>query len=149
MTVPVRIRIALVDSLSRLMEHIPEIRWNLELACREFGADQRTLRKRLIAADALAGPDGCYSTPQITAAVFGDLYGEKLRIAKEQADKLELANKVRRDELYDADASHRAFEAIFTAVRQKILNSKLANDEKDDLLRDLLNVGEIRIKAQP
>ena len=106
------------------------------------------MRKRLVAADVVAGPDGCHSTPQITAAVYGDLYGEKLRIAKAQADKLELANKVRQDELYEADAIYRAFEAIFTAIRQKVLASKMSNAEKDELLRDLQTVGEIRIKAQ-
>jgi hypothetical protein len=130
------------------MERINEIRWSLELAAREFNAEPRTIRKRLVAADVVAGPDGCYSTPQITAAVYGDLYGEKLRIAKQQADKLELANQVRRDELFESDAIYQAFEAIFTAVRQKILASNMSNAEKDELLRDLQTTGEIRIKAK-
>jgi hypothetical protein len=129
------------------MSHIPEIRWTVELASREFGAEPRTLRKRLVAADAVAGPDNCYSTAQIVAACFGSLYDEKLRIAKAQATKLEVANKVRQDELFESDAIYQAFEAIFTAVRQKILGSKMTNAEKDELLRDLQDVGKIRIKA--
>jgi hypothetical protein len=131
------------------MSLVAELRWSIELASREFDLDHKTLRKRLVAADTVAGPDGCYSTPQITAAIFGDLYDQKLRIAKAQAEKLEIANKVRADELYEAEPIYRAFEAIFTAVRQKILASAMTNQEKDDLLRDLKSTGNIRIKSTP
>lgn len=148
MTVRIAAGCLRVDSDEMGMSLTSELRWSIELASREFDLDHKTLRKRLVAADVVVGPDGCYSTPQITAAVYGDLYGEKLRIARAQANKLEVANKVREDQLYEAEPIYRAFEAIFTAVRQKILASKMTNAEKDELLRDLQTTGEIRIKAR-
>jgi phage terminase Nu1 subunit (DNA packaging protein) len=81
--------------------------------------------------------------------VFGDLFHQRLRITREQADKLALSNQQRRGELFEADAIYRAFEALFVAMRKTIKASKLSDDEKADILRDLDGADKIRIALKP
>lgn len=58
---------------------LPPIRWSLYQASREFGVSRTTLRRKLVAAGVLAGPDGCYGTKAICSALFGDLPAARLR----------------------------------------------------------------------
>src|SRR4051812_46609924 len=66
------------------------IRWSREDACKEFGIDRATLTKRMVEKSILPGDDDRYATSQITAAVFGDLAGEKLGKAKADREKAEI-----------------------------------------------------------
>ena len=125
------------------------LRWTLETASREFGPDHKTLRRRLIAADELPGEDGKYSTAQIVGVIFGGLHRQKLRLVREQADKLADENQARRDDLYEADVIlHQAFPALFSAIRNVIKASKLAENEKTDILRDLDGADTIRLSSK-
>lgn len=124
----------------------PALRWTIETASREFGPDHKTLRRRLIAAEELPGEDGKYSTAQIVGVIFGELHRQKLRLVREQADKLADENKARRDDLYEADVIlYKAYPALFSAIRGKIAASKLTDNEKADILRDLEGAKDIKI----
>jgi hypothetical protein len=127
-------------------ESMPALRWTIETASREFGPDHKTLRRRLVAADQLPGEDGKYSTAQIVGVIFGDLYRQKLRLVREQADKLADENQARRDDLYEADVIlHQVYPALFSAIRDVIKASKLTENEKADILRDLEGAKDIKI----
>ena len=78
------------------------------------------------------------------AAVGGDIEAERLRKTREEADKLALANARARGELVDVDSVGRLGEAVFVRVRAKILSSpSLTDDEKDQLLKEILQLEEI------
>lgn len=119
----------------------------MELAGVEFGRDHRALSKRIRREGLEPGEDGCFSTAQICAAVFGDQYSEDLRKTREEADKLEIHNKRSRRELIDAESVYRHFEAWFIIIRQRILASKMTRDEQDDLLRELKGITYEQIKG--
>jgi hypothetical protein len=70
------------------------LRWSVERAAREFGLSVGTLRKALNKNSARPGEDGCYSTQEITAALFGELHLEKIRTQRALARKLELENAI-------------------------------------------------------
>jgi len=88
------------------------------MAAKEFDIARETLRRRLGDSHQEPGPDGCYSTKQLTTAMFGDLYGAKLRTQNEQAEKLRI--EVSRGELLNRAALSRAFAAIADAVSSRI-----------------------------
>ncbi len=64
----------------------------------EFGLDRKTARKRARA----LGFSPPYSTDQALAIVRTDLQGEKLRLVREQADRVALENAAARRELLPA-----------------------------------------------
>ena len=85
------------------------LRWNLAMAEREFNVAKDTLRRRLGDSHEEPGPDGRYTTKQLTSALFGDLYGAKLRTQNEQAEKLRIENEISRAEVLSRSE---AFESI-------------------------------------
>lgn len=72
-----------------------------------------------------------------------DLKREQLRRTKEEADKIQLANERTRGELVEVIAVKRAGEKVMSAIRNRILNMPLTDDEKDQCLRDLLSIREM------
>ncbi len=118
-------------------------RWTLEAAAREFEIDRKTLAKRLTAASLTSGLDGAFSTPQICAAVFGDLYGAKLRVANAQAKKLERENAEAERELLPTELVERFLSATFIAVRQAITATHLPEETKNRALTLIAEEGEV------
>jgi hypothetical protein len=113
------------------------IRWNMEAAAREFRVHRKTLSTRLTKEGTIAGEDGCFSTDQITKALYGDIEKQKIRIATETADRIALGNdETRRGLVNKADLMSK-FQAVFAEIRQRILNSPLENDRKDSILKSL------------
>ena len=72
-----------------------------------------------------------------------DLKREQLRRIKEEADKIQLANERTRGELVEVIAVKRAGEKVMSAIRNRILNMPLTDDEKDQCLRDLLSIRDM------
>lgn len=123
------------------------LRWTVEQAGREFAVHRTQVSARLRQTHQVAGPDGCYSTAQMVAAIYGDKHHEELRRTKEEADKLALGNAKSRRELLDSDAVYRFFEGYFIVIRQRILASKLSREEQDALLLELHGLSYDEIKA--
>lgn len=127
------------------------IRWTKQKAATEFGLDSKTLTTRLRAEGIEADKDGRFSTQQICAAVFGDMYGQRLRLTREQADKLSIENSASRRELVPAGEVLEVIERGLTALRQAILSaSNLEAEDKDKLIKHLRECGEaVALCASP
>ena len=72
-----------------------------------------------------------------------DFERERLRRTKEEADKLELANAKTRGELVEVAMVKKLGEKVMAAMKTRILNLKLSEDEKDKILRDLLSLKDM------
>jgi len=114
------------------------IRWTKEQAASEFTINPRTLSNRLRQHGIEPGEDRKFSTTDICRAVFGDIDGEKLRLTREQADKLSLENAIARGDLITVKEAAQRMGKFFTSARQRVLsNPKLDEKEKDHILDDL------------
>jgi hypothetical protein len=116
----------------------PRLRWSLVRAAREFDIPRDTLRRRLGDSHEEPGPDGCYTTKQLTSALFGDLYGARLRTQNEQAEKLRIENEVSRGELLSRRELARGFAQIADAISARIMScTELPRLAREDILKDL------------
>jgi hypothetical protein len=107
--------------------------WSINAYCSNFPVDRHTASKRLegVTPDGLIKGRPGYKLETMHQAIFpGGPPGvrtnerfsdEKTRIARAQADKLELENARTRAELLPAEAATRANEAIMIAIRDGAL----------------------------
>lgn len=72
-----------------------------------------------------------------------DLDAERLRKTTEEADKLALANARSRGELVEVAAVKKLGEKVMVAIRSRIMQFPLSDDEKDKLLTELLSLGKM------
>ncbi len=77
-----------------------------------------------------------------------DLKREQLRRTKEEADRLELSNARTRGELVEVRKVKLEGEKIMGAIRNRILNSLLTDDEKDQCLRDILSLKDVDFSGE-
>jgi len=77
-----------------------------------------------------------------------DFDRERLRRTKEEADKLELLNAKTRGELVPLDKVKRLGEKVMSAIKTKILNTPLSDEDKDKCLRDLLSIKDLDFKEE-
>lgn len=141
--------------------------WTVSELSVELDVDRRTMAKRL---------EGCEPEENVTdgagrqhrryrlSAVFTHLLeaaggsvlkldDERARLAKEQADRAEMDNEVRRGELLDAELVGADMETTFNVFKQKLLSapSKLApllNPDKPNAARDILTAELERILSE-
>lgn len=118
------------------------IRWSLRDAECEFPVEKETLAKRLLRLGENPGEDGLFSTAQICAAVFGDLQGEKTRLAKEQADKFALENAERRKILIRVDDATEIAQRFCHNIRQIFLRTSLPDEEKNAVLKEIQRLAD-------
>jgi phage terminase Nu1 subunit (DNA packaging protein) len=123
------------------------LRWSINQAAAEFGLTHQTLTKRLRQSSSVPGADGRYSTRQILAAVFNDVNSERIRLYREQADKLAFENAKARAEQIDAGEVYKAYEGIFAAMRTTVLASKLTNAEKGEIMGNLRH--DVAVNSAP
>src|SRR5262245_21288315 len=117
---------------------IKPIRWTRERAGMEFRIDSRALSKNLRKAEIEPGKDDCFTTLQICAAVFGDIASERLRLVKEQADKLALENAEKRRDLISVSELSPVINRAIAAIKARISSaSNLDREDKDKLLHEL------------
>lgn len=76
------------------------------------------------------------------------LASERLRKLKEDADKVAIENERSRGNLVETEAVYGHFEGLFVALRQRILASGLSDQEKDELLKDLMGLKGRNFKLQ-
>lgn len=116
------------------------LRWKLTRACAEFQIDRRTLDRRLAESQQFPGEDGCYSTGQICAAVFGDLDGAKLRRAVAEADLAEMERDERAKKLIDADLVCSVWTEALTNLRAIVMAADLPKVTRAQLIRQLKDI---------
>ena len=118
-------------------------RWTRNNAAMEFGISDKNLTLRLRRKSIKPGEDGCYSTKQICDAVFGDIDGEKLRLTKEQADRVAWENRINEGEYIKAadyrQVTERGLSAMVAAVNSA---ANLEDEDKAKIIRHLRACGE-------
>jgi hypothetical protein len=117
------------------------IRWSITQAAAEFAIDRQTLHKRLVSLALDPEPDGKFTTAQITAAVFGNLAGEKLGKAKADRITAEVnAAHAMGDAILAADASQLWADAV-TRTRTTIEHADyLSDSQKERLLGEFAKI---------
>lgn len=111
------------------------------------GIDRHELQKRLDELQAqptgtsAQGAGKLYSLRSLAAAFAGgDHEAERRGKTRAERERLELANARSRGELVEVAAVKKLGERIMVAIRAKILQSILSDDEKDKILLDLFNL---------
>lgn len=122
------------------MKRSKRVWWTVEVAASEFKINPRTLADRLRQMGISAGKEG-YSTQQMVKAIYGDMAGERLRLVREQADKLALENsKERRDAVSLRELLPLLNRAVI-AIKAEI--TSITYIERDDKDKILLKCGEL------
>lgn len=116
------------------------IRWTCESAQVEFGPDAKTIAARLRASGVTAGEDGKFSTRQIALAVFGDIDGEKLRLAHHQANLAEMEDKRQKGQLLDAAQVQSVWEQHLVALRTAVWNFDAPEDVRRRWMLELRTI---------
>ena len=93
-------------------------------ACAEFDLAQFTLETRLQDAQVFPDAGGCYSTGQIAQAIYGSLFGERLRRTKEEADQTGLKNAILRREYLPAAELSKTLGEVARAMTQIVRGSE-------------------------
>src|SRR6516164_7958386 len=114
--------------------------WTIEAIGREFKLAQNTVRKILHQGGAEPDANGCYSTEQVVACLFGDLRAERLRKERELVRKYRIGNEAAEASLLDRSELMKAFSALADAMVSRILSSELSREVKEDLLKDLATI---------
>lgn len=120
---------------------------------REIGFDRHSLMKRIaemdiqpagkVAKGKAAGSDLFRIRDLFKAALGGDIEAERLRKTREEADKLALQNARSRGELVEIASVKKLGEKIMIALRNRILNMPLTDEEKDRCLIELMDLGKL------
>ena len=77
------------------------------------------------------------------AAMGGDIEAERLRKTKEEADRLALANARSRGELVEIASVKKLGEKVMVALRNRVLNMPLTDEEKDRCLIEVMDLGKL------
>ena len=124
------------------------IRWSFQQAERETGLGRDTFIKRARSAGIEPGPDGCYSTRQILALIHGDREAETIANILEDTRGKRLKNDIAEGALIYVELVIRLAESFLVPVRQRILSSGLSDEEKAEMLEDLVGMGEVDWSAE-
>jgi phage terminase Nu1 subunit (DNA packaging protein) len=113
-----------------------------------IGADRHEITRKLTEINASpSASDGRgdeYSLKDLVAAhMGGDIRREQLRRTKEEADRLALANARSRGELVEIAAVKKLGEKVMIAIRNRVLNMPLTDEEKDRCLIELMELGKL------
>ena len=119
------------------------IRWNLQQAEREFGVMRDTLAKRARGLSIEPGADGCYSSRQILALIHGDKEAEAIANLAESTRGMKIKNDIAEGGVISTALVIRLAESFLVPVRQRILSSSLTDEEKVEMLEDLVAMGEV------
>ena len=114
------------------------LQWDVSMIEAECGMDHRTAGKRFKALDLQPNAKGFYTTKQVLAMLHGDYESERLRLTKEQADKIALENQEARRELAPLSEMIDVVSKFVMAAKQRVIsNIKLDEAEKTKLLEQL------------
>jgi hypothetical protein len=110
------------------------LRWNLIRASHEWGYTDDTLKKWLVQAKISPGEDSCYSTQELTTAIYGSKHLETIRKIREEADKIALDNAITRGEVLYREPLEKGASALTNALTVIVLSSSMTRQEQDDFL---------------
>lgn len=126
--------------------------WTIAQWCRECGGDRKEFARKVASTD--VKPSG-KATGRATGAelyrvrdlvkvlIGGDHEAEKLRKTREEADRLALQNARSRGEIVEIASVKKLGEKVLVAVRNRILNMPLTDEEKDSCLKELMDLGKL------
>jgi hypothetical protein len=116
------------------------LRWTVEAIGREFKLAQNTVRKILHQGGVEPDANGCYSTEQVTACLYGNLHAEKIRKERELVRKYQLENEITEASVLNRADLMKGLAGIADAMTSIISTSGLTTEEKENLLRELSSV---------
>jgi hypothetical protein len=116
------------------------LRWSVAGAGRELDLAEATLERKIRDAQVFPDAGGCYTTKQLTEAIFGSLFRERLRRITEEADKVALANQVSRGELLNRSELMQAMAQVAAAIVGVIETSGLSREDQDQIRRNLVSI---------
>jgi hypothetical protein len=116
------------------------LRWTIERAGGEFKTSTGTLRKNLRMAGIEPDATGCYSTPQIVAALYSDLHMERVQKERELVRRYRLENEATEGSLVNKEALAAGFAQLADAMVCRIMASGVPLETKEDLLRELSSI---------
>lgn len=126
--------------------------WTIAQWCTECGGDRKEFAKKVAATDIrpsgkakgrASGADLYRVRDFVKVLIGGDHEAEKLRKTTEEADRLALANARSRGELVEIASVKRLGEKVMVALRNRILNMPLTDEEKDKCLTELMDLGKL------
>ena len=124
------------------------VRWSFQMAEREFGVKRDTLVSRARQLNILSAEDGAYSSADIAKMIFGDKEAETIGKLAAERRQVELKNALTEGELISVSYVIRLAESFLVPVRQRILSSSLTEDERAEMLDDLVKFGEVDWKTE-
>lgn len=116
------------------------IRWNLLKAQKEFGVSRDVLKTKLDQAGEQPGEDSCYGTPQIIKAIFTDAKAERVRLTREQADKVSLDNAQTRREQAPMAQVEKVWTAWAIGIRDAVRDQEITAEQKQNILAAVRDV---------
>ncbi len=126
------------------------VRMSLRDAEAELGTHRDTISKRLLQLGEKQGVDGLWSLRQICAAVFIDKEHERARLAKGQADRVELDNAERKRLLVPVeDALKLARKFTFATVGVIRRNERLTTEEKNAVIAEIRGLAATDFSVMP
>jgi hypothetical protein len=114
------------------------LRWSIDRAALEFKLARGTLRKSLGSIGAKPDAGGCFSTGQITEALFGSMHIEKLGTQRELRRKLELENRITTASVLDKKALMAGLSQLADSMVARVMShTELPRELLEDFLRDI------------
>ncbi len=119
------------------------LKWTLNMAEDEFGTKRDTLAGRARQLAIEPSEDGFFTSRQIAAMLFGDKEAEVIgKLAAERGlAEHELARK--KGEVIRVELAEKLAAEYLVPARQRILGSGISDEEKNEILADLVKLGEI------
>jgi phage terminase Nu1 subunit (DNA packaging protein) len=113
------------------------LRWTLTRAAEETGFARQTVKNRLTSTAQEAGKDGCYSTAQVLAALYGDYDGERLRKLRAEADLAEMERDERARSLIPAAIVEATWTDVLQNLRGVVMGFDLTRQQRHQMLETL------------
>ena len=132
-----------MPSRTRCKSNLPQnepLRWNIDVAGREFGFASPTVRKMLNKSGAIPDEGGCYTTRQLIGAIFGAIDLEKLRTQEQITRKYQLDNAIVEASVVNKVAVMKVLAQVADSMVHRITASSLQRHKQEDLLRDLSSI---------
>lgn len=124
------------------------LRWSLNLASQESGVHREQLERRRRQLGIDPREDGLYSTRDVLAMLFGDKEAELIGKLAAERKKVELDNARTEGEVIPTASALKIAGSFLVPARQKILSSSMPDAEKDDVLSDLVRLGDVDWKKE-
>ena len=110
------------------------IQWSLNFAQTEFDVHRDTLKTRLTQQGEVPDAEGFYTTKQILKALFTDAKAERIRLTREQADKVSLDNAQTRREQAPMLQVEKVWTGWAIGIRDAVRDQEITQEQKQNIL---------------